>query len=672
MIPRPRRRPGPRLSRGRQLSAVDRIQGTDGIRRDVRRQNDPSLAGLSPWDAFVEGGVITEAFLEGYAYAFARLRLEERPASPEIVVGWDPRDPSGVFTGAVVRGLRKAGATAAVMGVAPTPAVPTYMAYRRAAAGLMVTASHNPPGQNGVKIFLAPAGLKLLPPDDRRLTAALKALDWEEVAAAQPRGGAVDAAREWREVFAGFHLAECNARLAAGAKPLADFVLVVDPARGSYSGFAANIFRAYGADVVEVNADEGDGRVNWRSGVADLEGVASISLDDVSSGGRFGEYPALTTLEKLAAAYEAALTTAETVVAGAIFDADGDRFFLVVYDPTAGEFVVLSGDEVAILQAAEFARRLGGAGARAFINTVESDLAVAGAVSSLGFRPILKAVGDKWILTEAWRLAAGAEQGFEDAAAFSAWLEPRFAGAGELPRAGEIPYGVGCEETGHAITFGELARADGSAVPFAAGNGLKSALNTLAAVATMRKELDPKDFYGRLRAPFERGYKSNNYVFFTDKAKLVKGGVGYEFIDREVEAALTKRAPSLSLKKLRFAEEPDLLYWAGCDGGRQVLGVFCRNSGTEDKSALYVRAAKPWARLAAAIEEELYPAFYAAAKDVNDPRSRAELAWLAGGARPDDAALRWAAEGLEGVMSSAGPTARGDAVLAELRRAKKF
>ena len=651
---------------------MDRIQGTDGIRRDVRRREDPSLAGLSPCAAFAERGVITDAFLEGYAYAFARSWLEDWTSSREIVVGWDPRDPSGAFTGAVVRGLRKAGATAAVMGITPTPAVPTYMAYRGAAAGLMVTASHNPAAQNGVKIFLAPAGLKLLPADDRRLTAAVAALDWEEVAAAETRGGEINASREWPEVFAGFHLAECNSWLAAGAKPLADFVLVVDPARGSYSGFAAAILRAHGADVVEVNADEGDGRVNWRSGVADLEGIASISFADVSPGGRFGEYPALAALEKLEATDDAALTTGESLLAAVIFDADGDRFFLAVCDPIGAELIVLGGDEVAILQATELARRLGGADGRAFINTVESDLAVARAASSLGFKPIQKPVGDKWILTEAWRLAAGMGGGPGDGASLSARLEPPFAGAGELPHAREIPYGVGCEETGHAITFGELARADGSVVPFAAGNGLKSALNTLAAVATLRKELAPKDLYARLREPFERGYKSNNYVFFTDKEKLLQGAAGYDFMAGEIEAALKKHVPSLALKNVNFSEEPDLLYRAGYDGGRQVLAVFCRNSGTEDKSALYVRAAKPWAEAAAALEEELYPKFYAALKDTENARSRVELGWLAGGARPEDEALRWVAEGLERVTTPGGRTARGDAVLAELRRAKKL
>jgi len=175
-----------------------------------------------------------------------------------------------------------------------------------------------------------------------------------------------------------------------------------------------------------------------------------------------------------------------------------------------------------------------------------------------------------------------------------------------------------------------------------------------------------------VRAPFERGYKGNNYVFFTNKDELLAGGPAFVLMDREIEAAAARHAPSLAWKKLYFDEEPDLLYWAGYDGPRLSMGIFCRNSGTEDKSALYVRAEKSRAAAAAALEAELYPKFYAAVKDPGDPRSRAELAWLAGGPRPEDEALCRVAEELERVMGPGGPTARGDAALAELRRAKKF
>jgi len=487
----------------------NRIQGTDGIRREVRRQDDPSLAGLSPWEAFTRAGVITERFLEGYAYAFAREFVPAGRGAPEVVVGWDPRDPGGLFTRAVVRGVRKAGAAAAVAGVVPTPAVPMAMMARGAAAALMITASHNPAGQNGVKIFLGPAGLKLLPADDVELTAAVRALDWDALAAAPAAGDARDVSADTGAIFRRFHLNARNAWLDAAAKPLADFILVVDPARGSYSRLAAGILSAFGAEVYEVNADEGDGRVNWRSGVADLEGVRIISFGDITPNGRFGGYEALSKLEYLANVNDAALCNGQKTLAAVVFDADGDRFFLVVYDATAGAFAVLSGDEVAALQAAAMARTGRGAGF-AFINTVESDLAVSAAAGALGFAPILKPVGDKWILTEAWRIAAGAPGG-ESAAVMSGALAPVLSAGGPRPFE-TIPYGVGCEETGHSITFGNLVTPRGN-VPFAAGNGLKSALNVLGAVARLRRELAPRALYEHLASPFARGYKGNGYVY---------------------------------------------------------------------------------------------------------------------------------------------------------------
>ncbi len=83
----------------------DRIQGTDGIRRPVVLSTDPRVEGLTPQEAFLQKSVITEDFCELYTYAYVS-GLEN---AGEIVIGWDPRDPEGVFTGAAVRGIRKAG-----------------------------------------------------------------------------------------------------------------------------------------------------------------------------------------------------------------------------------------------------------------------------------------------------------------------------------------------------------------------------------------------------------------------------------------------------------------------------------------------------------------------------------------------------------------------------------
>ena len=92
---------------------VDRLQGTDGIRRPVLISTDERVAGLTPLAAFEDRSVITEQFMELYTFAFVSLL----DGAQEIVIGWDPRDPAGAFTGAAVRGIRKAGATAVVLGI---------------------------------------------------------------------------------------------------------------------------------------------------------------------------------------------------------------------------------------------------------------------------------------------------------------------------------------------------------------------------------------------------------------------------------------------------------------------------------------------------------------------------------------------------------------------------
>ena len=107
--------------------------------------------------------------MELYAYSCTK-NLPKIKTTKNIVVGWDPRDPSGVFVNAVIKGVRKAGANALVLGVVPTPLVPLFMLHQKADCGIMVTASHNPNDQNGIKLFSPFHGMKPLPSDDLQLT----------------------------------------------------------------------------------------------------------------------------------------------------------------------------------------------------------------------------------------------------------------------------------------------------------------------------------------------------------------------------------------------------------------------------------------------------------------------------------------------------------------------
>ena len=393
---------------------VDRLQGTDGIRRPVARSSDYP----DPLHAFLNHGVITEDFMELYCYAYASTM------DGPIVVGWDPRDPEGVYTGAAVRGVQRSGNPVWTVGICPTPGVALFQMHSGAAAAFMITASHNFRDQNGIKIFHGPNGLKLFPDDDRALTKRILSLGTMP----EPTSTVEDRREEAMDLIRDFHLDPRNSWLEAG-ETLGDFPLIVDAANGAFSGIAADVFReVHGGEVIEVNADATSGLVNTNSGVADLEGHHAIRRDDR----RFANH-------------EAVQQTFARKGKAAVFDADGDRFYRLDYDEASDSLLVLSGDETAVHQAKYLAPP---APDTLYINTVESDLNAARYAASLGYTPRLTAVGDKWVLQQAAQ-------------------DPEH-------------YGIGSEETGHNISKGYLGDAGSSREVFT-GNGLKSALNTFVA-----------------------------------------------------------------------------------------------------------------------------------------------------------------------------------------------
>ena len=134
------------------IPSKQRLQGTDGIRRETRQFNITECINLTPQQVFLEKGWINEQFMELYAYSHIK-NLPKGRHTKNVVVGWDPRDPSGIFVDAVTKGIRKAGANALVLGIVPTPLVPLFMLHEKADCGIMITASHNPNDQNGIKLF---------------------------------------------------------------------------------------------------------------------------------------------------------------------------------------------------------------------------------------------------------------------------------------------------------------------------------------------------------------------------------------------------------------------------------------------------------------------------------------------------------------------------------------
>ncbi|MBI4384889.1 MAG: hypothetical protein HY579_12760 [Nitrospinae bacterium] len=660
-----------------------RLQGTDGIRREVKPASAPELAGLSPREAFLERGFITEEFMELYAYAYSRQlaagrasargqrrgnadAAAEESASAQagggvsskpglVVVGWDPRDTRGVFNSAVVRGARKAGMNVLRLGVVPTPLVPLYMTHKNARAGFMVTASHNPRDQNGIKIFHSYRGMKLLPQNDVELTRAVLALDYRSLKDLPETGEVVDCRDDALDLFARFSLDPANSWLPPGATPpRADaeagcgsplqrgpggfafrrslrvivasppfdkggvggfargVTLIVDPANGSLSGIAADIFRRAGfEEVVEVNAKL-DGDVNLYSGVADLEGHKTISAKAIErDSGPFRRHKAIVKLFELGRKYKMEILAGKRTVSGAVFDADGDRFYRLDYDPFRDALIVLGGDETAFLQGKYLMerdpKRYRGA---AYINTVESDLNAGKAAAELGFKFVLSPVGDKWILSRIASLIAGTRQlGISDVRRFEE-LEKGKA-AMELDR---IPFAVGSEETGHNITLGRLG---GTPVFF--GNGVKSALNTFAASQFLLAKKSPRARFAFLEKPFKPGFKQTLYVYYVKKPLFHKGSKIWNRVKRTLLDE--GRKLGYDVKTLAFPEEPDMLYLAlkpGRGRGRprsSPAGIFVRNSGTENKIGINLRGARTDAAKLRAVGERAVRILLTSLKD---------------------------------------------------------
>ena len=98
------------------LAREFRLQGTDGIRREVKLSSSQETTGLTPQEVFLKLGFITEEFMEIYAYAHTKQLMSTGKIlnGDSVVIGWDPRDPKGNYTSAVVSGICKAGVNALI------------------------------------------------------------------------------------------------------------------------------------------------------------------------------------------------------------------------------------------------------------------------------------------------------------------------------------------------------------------------------------------------------------------------------------------------------------------------------------------------------------------------------------------------------------------------------
>ncbi|MFK8025738.1 MAG: phosphoglucosamine mutase [Ilumatobacter sp.] len=189
-----------------------------------------------------------------------------------VVIGGDTRESTPSFEHALAAGFTAEGVDAVRLGVVPTPLV-AFEAQRRGAMGAMVSASHNPWQDNGIKLF-APGGTKLSDEVEARIEAELETLETLETAESDDSGG--DSTAEAERALDRYveHVVGT-----LGGRSLDGTTVVLDVANGAAVGVAPDALRRAGAKVIVV-ADAPDGRnINDGCGAMHPEFVAAAVID---------------------------------------------------------------------------------------------------------------------------------------------------------------------------------------------------------------------------------------------------------------------------------------------------------------------------------------------------------------------------------------------------------
>ncbi len=278
-------------------------------------------------------------------------RLRKGNSRPRVLLGMDTRESGPQIARALTAGVAAGGGEAQVIGVIPTPGVAYLCRTTDAAAGISISASHNPFTDNGVKIF-GHDGMKLPDAIEEQIEDELRALRRDDSIVPDAPAGE---SKELIESYERF--------LISGVKPnaLAGRKVVLDTGHGAAYRIAPEVFRRVGAEVVVIHDHPNGRNINDDSGALHPERLAEVVVQ-------------------------------QSADFGVAFDGDADR---AIFADDAGN--IRDGDEIIYLWAQHLRRS----------NKLKNDAIVTTVMSNFGFEKQLRSdgiellranVGDKYVL----------------------------------------------------------------------------------------------------------------------------------------------------------------------------------------------------------------------------------------------------------------------------------
>jgi phosphoglucosamine mutase len=330
-----------------------KLFGTDGIRGKA------GSAPLEPRTVARVGAAIPKAMTS------SGIRVQPDDGHRlRFVIGRDTRESGTWIEEELARGLTSEGATVVSAGVVPTPAVAYLARTEGFDAGLVISASHNPYEDNGIKVF-GGSGTKLTEALESTVETLVADTGWS----VPERPGVI----ERRDLSA--HYIEHLELIMKTAGQLAGAPIVVDCANGATNQIAPALFTQLGFDVQSIGVSPNGRNINLNCGSTHLDGLSEAV---VASNARLG----------------------------VAFDGDGDRALFI---DRSGR--VVDGDAI-LMMAAIYLKDRGRLPGNAVVATVMSNIGLEIALRDRGIEMVRTQVGDKYVMEEMIRrgLALGGEQ----------------------------------------------------------------------------------------------------------------------------------------------------------------------------------------------------------------------------------------------------------------------